>query len=238
MLRHRAGQREQNGHTAMNMLAFSRAPLSIEIVYDLVCPWCFIGTRRLARALRRRPELGMNLHWRPFLLNPDMPRAGMARSDYVIRKFGAEDRARRLFASITEIGRGEGILFRFDRIRSTPSSVDAHRLVRFAAEYGRAEVVADALFGAHFTDGQDIGSIDVLVAIGRQCGLPPGETRPFLLSDEGVEMVHGDNLRAHRLGINGAPCFIVGRRHAIAGAQEPEVLECLLNVAALDLADS
>jgi predicted DsbA family dithiol-disulfide isomerase len=221
----------------MNMLAFSRAPLSIEIVYDLVCPWCFIGTRRLIRALRRRPELGMNLQWRPFLLNPDMPRAGMARSDYVVRKFGAEDRARRLFSSISEIGRGEGILFRFDRIRRTPSSVDAHRLVRFAAGLGRAEVVADAIFSAYFTDGLDIGSLDVLVAIGRDCGLEPSATRPYLLSDEAVEHIHGDNLRAHRLGINGAPCFIVGRRHAIAGAQEPEVLECLLNVAAIDLAD-
>jgi predicted DsbA family dithiol-disulfide isomerase len=132
---------------------------------------------------------------------------------------------------------GEGILFRFDRIRRTPSNVGAHRLVRFAAGVGRAEVVADALFTAYFTDGLDIGSLEVLVAIGRQCGLEPGETRPFLLSDDGVELIHGDNLRAHRLGINGAPCFIVGRRHAITGAQEPEVLECLLNVAALDLAD-
>ncbi len=221
----------------MNMLAFSRAPLSIEIVYDLVCPWCFIGTRRLARALRRRPEIGMNLQWRPFLLNPDMPRGGMARSDYVVRKFGAEDRARRLFSSIADIGRGEGIQFRFDRIRRAPSSVDAHRLVRLAADMGRADVVADALFTAYFTDGLDIGNMEVLVAIGRQCGLAPAETRPFLMSDEATELVHADNLRAHRLGINGAPCFIVGRRHAIAGAQEPEVLECLLNVAALDLAD-
>ncbi len=221
----------------MNMLAFSRAPLSIEIVYDLVCPWCFIGTRRLARALRGRPEIGMNLQWRPFLLNPDMPRGGMARSDYVVRKFGAEDRARRLFSSIADIGRGEGIQFRFDRIRRAPSSVDAHRLVRLAADMGRADVVADALFTAYFTDGLDIGNMEVLVAIGRQCGLAPAETRPFLMSDEATELVHADNLRAHRLGINGAPCFIVGRRHAIAGAQEPEVLECLLNVAALDLAD-
>jgi predicted DsbA family dithiol-disulfide isomerase len=222
----------ESGITFMNMVAFSRAPLSIEIVYDLVCPWCFIGTRRLIRALRRRPELGMNLQWRPFLLNPDMPRGGMARTDYVVRKFGAEDRARRLFSSISEIGRGEGIMFCFDRIRRTPSSIDAHRLVHFAAGLGRAEVVADAIFTAYFTDGLDIGSIDVLVAIGRECGLEPSATRPFLMSDEAVEHIHGDNLRAHRLGINGAPCFIVGRRHAIAGAQEPEVIERLLDVAA------
>jgi predicted DsbA family dithiol-disulfide isomerase len=221
----------------MNMLAFSRPPLSVEIIYDLVCPWCFIGSRRLIRALRRRPELGMNIHWRPFLLNPDMPRAGMSRADYVVRKFGAEDRSRRLFASIAEIGRSEAIMFRFDRIRRTPSSVDAHRLVRFAAGLGRAEVVADALFTAYFTDGMDIGELDVLVAVGRQCGLEPVETRAYLLSDAAIEQIHGDNLRSHRIGINGAPCFIVGRRHAIAGAQEPEVLECLLNVAALDMAD-
>ena len=236
-MEHDDGGGAQDGINVMNMLAFSRAPLSIEIVYDLVCPWCFIGTRRLIRALRRRPELGMNLQWRPFLLNPDMPRVGMVRSDYVVRKFGSEDRARRLFSSITEIGRGEGILFRFDRIRRTPSSVDAHRLVRFAAGLGRAEVVADAIFTAYFTDGQDIGNVDVLVGIGQHCGLEPAAMRPFLSSDEAVEHIHGDNLRAHRLGINGAPCFIVGRRHAIAGAQEPEVLECLLNVAAIDLAD-
>lgn len=222
----------------MNMLVFSRAPIAIEIVYDLVCPWCFIGSRRLLRALRRRPEISVNLLWRPFLLNPDMPRAGMVRADYVIRKFGTEDRARRLYASIAEIGRSEGISFRFDRIQTTPSSVDAHRLVRFATPFGRAETLADALFTAHFTEGRDIGAPAELLAIARQVGLPVAEARDLLESDEGIEHVHGDNLRAHRLGINGAPCFIMGRHHAIAGAQEPEVLECLLNIAALDLGET
>ncbi len=122
----------------MNILAPPKARLGIEIVHDLVCPWCFLGVRRLMRTMRRRPDLQFDLTWRPFLLNPDMPRGGMARPDYVIRKFGGEDRARRLYASISEIGRGEGILFRFDRIRRTPSSVDAHRLVRYAARFGQA----------------------------------------------------------------------------------------------------
>lgn len=221
----------------MNMLVFSRAPIAIEIVYDLVCPWCFIGTRRLLRALRRRPDISVALQWRPFLLNPDMPRAGMGRADYVLRKFGTEDRARRLYASIAEIGRGEGISFRFDRIRTTPSSVDAHRLVRFASQFGRAEILADALFAAHFTEGRDIGALAELLAVTRQVGLPVAEARDLLESDEGIDLVHSDNLRAHRLGINGAPCFIMGRLHAIAGAQEPEVLDCLLNIAALDLGE-
>ena len=128
-------------------------------MHDLVCPWCFLGVRRLFRTLRRRPDLLFDLSWRPFLLNPDMPRAGMARADYVVRKFGGEDRARRLYSSIAGIGRTEGVLFRFDRIRRTPSSVDAHRLVRWSSGYGRASEMVEALFSAHFTDGHDIGDL-------------------------------------------------------------------------------
>src|ERR1700761_2297391 len=146
------------------------------------------------RTLRRRPDLLFDLTWRPFLLNPDMPRAGMARPDYIIRKFGGEDRARRLYASITEIGRAEGILFRFDRIRRTPSSIDAHRLVRFAARFGQADAMVEALFSAHFTDGLDIGDPALLVTIASACGLAPAAARRFLAGSDEVDSVHGDNL--------------------------------------------
>jgi predicted DsbA family dithiol-disulfide isomerase len=218
----------------MNVLAPPKARLGIEIVHDLVCPWCFLGARRLMRTLRRRPDLLFDVTWRPFLLNPDMPRGGMARPDYVIRKFGGEERARRLYATITEIGRAEGILFRFDRIRRTPSSIDAHRLVRLASRYGQADVMADALFSAHFTDGFDIGDPALLVAIASACGLDRASVARFLASTEDVDAVHAENLRAHRLGINGVPCFIISGRHAIAGAQEPEVIERLLDVATVE----
>lgn len=218
----------------MNILAPSKSRLSIEIVHDLVCPWCFLGVRRLLRTLRRRPDLLFDLTWRPFLLNPDMPRAGMSRSDYVVRKFGGEDRARRLYASIGEIGRAEGVLFRFERIGRTPSSVDAHRLVRFAARQGRADEMVESLFSAHFTDGEDIGDPAVLGAVAQSCGLDLLEVQLFLESDQEVESVHAENLRAHRLGINGVPCFVISGRHAIAGAQEPEVIERLLDVAAVE----
>lgn len=221
----------------MNVLAPPKARLSIEVVHDLVCPWCYLGVRRLLRTLRRRPDLMFELTWRPFLLNPDMPRAGMSRADYVVRKFGGEDRARRLYTSITEIGRAEGVDFRFDRIRATPSSVDAHRLARWAAPFGRAGEMVEALFAAHFTDGRDIGELSVLTAVAASCGLDPQAARAFLLSDEEVASVHAENLRAHRLGINGVPCFVVSGRHAIAGAQEPEVIERLLDVAVVELAD-
>jgi predicted DsbA family dithiol-disulfide isomerase len=221
----------------VNVLAPPKARLSIEVVHDLVCPWCYLGVRRLARTMRRRPDLLFSLTWRPFLLNPDMPRGGMARPDYVIRKFGGEERARRLYASIAEIGRTEGVLFRFDRIRRTPSSVDAHRVVRFAARYGRAAEMVEALFSAHFADGRDIGDPSVLAAVAVACGLDADSVRAFLAGDEETDSVHADNLRAHRLGINGVPCFVVAGRHAIAGAQEPEVIERLLDVAAVDAAE-
>ncbi len=221
----------------MNILAPPKGRLAIEVVHDLVCPWCFLGLRRMFRTLHRRPDILFDVTWRPFLLNPDMPRSGMTRSDYVIRKFGGEERARRLYASITEIGRAEGVTFRFERIRRTPSSVDAHRLVRWAAQVGRGSEMVEALFSAYFTDGRDIGDHLVLTAIAVACGLDGSAAQAFLAGDADVDAVHGENLRAHRLGINGVPCFVVGGRHAIAGAQEPEVIERMLDVAVVEATD-
>jgi predicted DsbA family dithiol-disulfide isomerase len=221
-------------NSAVNVLAPPKARLGIEIVHDLVCPWCFLCVRRLMRTLRRRPDILYELTWRPFLLNPDMPRGGMARPDYVVRKFGGEDRARRLYASISEIGRSEGVQFRFDRIRRTPSSVDGHRLVRYAARFSRADAMVEALFSAHFTDGRDVGDHATLLAAAHACGLDPVAVQRFLMGDDELDAVHADSLRAHRLGINGVPCFVIAGRHAIAGAQEPEVIERLLDVAAVE----
>ena len=218
----------------MNIHVAPKPRLVVEVVHDLVCPWCSLGVHRLLRILARRPDVACDIAWHPFLLNPDMPRTGMPRSDYVIRKFGGEERARRLYGSITEIGRNEGVSFRFDRIRLTPSSVDAHRLVRFAAREGRADAMVQALFAAHFADGLDIGDPFVLVALAQANGLDTAATRAFLYGDDERDVVHAENLRAHRLGINGVPCFVLGGRNAIAGAQESEVLERLLDVALID----
>ncbi len=209
----------------------SRANLVIEVVHDLVCPWCYLGVRRLARTLARRPDISAELLWRPFLLNPDMPRSGMARDDYVLRKFGGEDRARRLYASISDIGRAEGIDFRFDRIVRTPSSVDAHRLVRWASLQNSGTAIANAVFRAHFTEGLDIGDQRTLARIAGACGLEADAAYMWLNGDTDAEIVHADNLRAHRLGINGVPCLVIDGRHAIAGAQDAEVIERLLDVA-------
>lgn len=218
----------------MNVHVPPKARLVIEVVHDLVCPWCYLGVQRLLHTLRRRPDIAYTLAWHPFLLNPDMPRVGMARSDYVVRKFGGEERARRLYVSISEIGHAEGLTFHFERIRRTPSSVDAHRLVRFAARNGRADAMVLALFAAHFAEGQDIGDTFVLTALAGTVGLDMAATRDFLDSEAEFDAIHAENLRAHRLGINGVPCYILGGRQAIAGAQEAEVIERLLDVALLD----
>ncbi|NGM18498.1 DsbA family oxidoreductase [Roseomonas stagni] len=208
--------------------------MQIDVVFDLVCPWCFLGTRRLRRTLRARPDIAADITWRPFLLNPDIAPGGVPRQDYIVRKFGGEDRARRLHATIAELGRSEGLIFNFDLIRRIPASLDAHRLVRLADRHGVAADAVDALFQAYFCEGQDIGDQGILASIGATLGMDEGATRRLLAGPAEVEAVHADNLRAHRLGINGVPCFVVQGRHAIAGAQEPEVIERLLDVAVVE----
>jgi predicted DsbA family dithiol-disulfide isomerase len=215
----------------VNLLTPAHARLQIEVVFDLVCPWCFLGVRRLRRMLRARPDVRADLIWRPFLLNPDLAPQGVPRQEYLVRKFGGEDRARRLHGTIAELGRAEGLEFRFDRIRRVPHSLDAHRLVRWAGRQGASDAMVEALFLAYFADGADIGDAAVLAAVAARQGLDGVAARRFLATAAEVEAVHADNLRAHRLGINGVPCFVVAGRNAIAGAQEPEVLERLLDVA-------
>lgn len=218
----------------MNLLSPPRARLQIEVVFDLVCPWCYLGTRRLRRALRARPDILADIVWRPFLLNPDIPSGGLPRHDFLTRKFGGEERARRLHATITELGHAEGVPFRFERILRMPSSLDAHRLVRFAAREGLAQAMVDTLFHAHFAEGADLGHFDTLTRLAARIGLETAAVHRFLDSGAEADAVHAENLRAHRLGINGVPCFVIAGRHAIAGAQEPEVLERLIDVALVE----
>ena len=227
--------------TVVNALTPPPSRLPIEIVYDFVCPWCYLGVRRLMRALGERApygfgaDQGFEIAWRPFLLNPDMPRLGMSRYDYVVRKFGGEDRARRLYAAVTQLGRREGMDFHFERIVHIPSSVDAHRLVGWANRFGRGTEIVEALFTAHFTDGRDIGDPATLIAIATSTGLDGAQAAAHLRSREGADIVHGENLRAHRLGISGVPCFVIGDQMAVSGAQEPEVFQRLLDIATVDV---
>ncbi len=215
----------------MNAITPSNRTVPIEVVYDLVCPWCYLGVSRLLRMLQVRREVPVAIEWRPFLLNPDIAPGGIPRQDYLVRKFGGEERARRLHGSIAELGRSEGLGFRFESIRRVPQTLDAHRLVRWASRFGGSHRIVMALFAAHFSEGRDIANHEVLAAVAGAAALQPGAARQFLASGQEVETVHAENLRAHRLGINGVPCFVMAGQSAIAGAQDPEVLERLLDVA-------
>jgi predicted DsbA family dithiol-disulfide isomerase len=215
----------------VNVLAPPRPHLPVEIVFDFVCPWCYLGVRRLLRVLAARPDLLADLHWRPFLLNPDIAPGGVPRQDWLTRKFGGEDRARRLHAAIADLGAAEGIEFRFDLVRRIPSSLDAHRLVRWASRQGPVDGLVRSIFQNYFAQGVDIGQPLALAALAGAEGFDREVAARFLAGPGETEWVHLENLRAHRLGINGVPCFLVDGQHAIAGAQEPEVLERLIEVA-------
>lgn len=206
-------------------------PMIIDVVYDTICPWCFIGKRRLEQALALRPNFPAILRWHPFLLNPQMPPEGADRSVYLTKKFGGEARVKRIFGAISEAGKGVGVDFAFDRIARTPNTVNAHRLVHRAQIEDRAGDAVEAVFKAYFLDGRDTGSVEILVDIGEDLGLDPVELRRYLMGNEDVTAIYENNARAHRTGINGVPSFLFNGRLAISGAQEPPVLARILDVA-------
>jgi predicted DsbA family dithiol-disulfide isomerase len=209
-----------------------RRRMRIEVIYDPSCPWCYIGKRQLERAMMARPGRTPRLRWWPFLLNPDMPTEGVDRTGYLVRKFGSEARVSRIFRAIAHVGLSVEIDFAFERIGRAPNTINAHRLVRYAERFGRADAAVEALFHSHFVRGLDIGHDGVLADIGREIGLPHRALRDYLSSDTNFAAVCEDNARAHRLGINGVPAFVLAGEFVICGAQDPKVLERMLDVAA------
>jgi len=206
--------------------------MRIDVYFDPICPWCYIGKRRLQRALGLRPAIRAELHWKPFMLNPDMPQGGMERTAYLLHKLGTEARVRRLLGALESTGQSEEIAFKFDNISQTPNTVDAHRLVYYASALGQAEQVVEALFHSYFVEGGDIGAFDELSAIGRKVGLDGGALDAYLDSTTDYEWVLDQNSTAHRLGVNGAPCFLLNGELALQGAQQAKILARLLDAAA------
>lgn len=203
----------------------------IEMIYDPGCPWCFIGKRQLEKALAPRQDLDVTVQWWPFLLNPDMPAGGLERSTYLMRKFGNQARISRVFVAISDFAQSVDINFAFDRIERAPNTLNAHRLVRFADGQGLASAAVEALFQEHFVRGRDIGEVRELVKIGTRLGLDASRLAVYLKSDIDVTEVYAANARAHRLGINGVPTFVFERSYVISGAQEPQVLSRMFDVA-------
>ena len=197
------------------------------VVVDTVCPWCWLGKRRLDAALSALAAEGLHLsrQWHPFQLNPDMPPGGMPRAEYRARKFGSVERGRELDARLAAEGAKDGLAFEFERIERSPNSLASHRLLRLAAREGGpalADAVAEVIFAAYFSEGRDIGDAAVLAAIGDAAGLPPGRAAAMLAGDELAGEVAEDAARA--AGIGGVPAIILGRHLLVSGAQQPEAM--------------
>ncbi len=205
--------------------------MKIDIIADTICPWCYVGKKRFDRALEMRPQDDLEVGWRAFQLNPSMPKQGMDRKEYVAEKFGGLERARSVHGSLEVAGEEEGIKFNFRGIERTPNTVHSHRLVRHAATKGVQTVIINAIFEAYFLDGKDIGEIDILAEIARNVGLDHDQISEFLQSDRDVETILAEDELARRIGVNGVPCFIIDRKYAVSGAQSPEVLVQVFDLA-------
>ncbi len=208
--------------------------MRLDIFSDPICPWCFIGKRRLARALAARPDLQIEVHWRAFQLNPEMPAEGMDRQLYLELKFGGPAAAQRIYETIKEAGVSEKIDFDFGAIRRTPNTVNAHRLIRRAGLEGEQDAVVEALFERYFLAGEDIGDAAVLMKVAEEAGLATTDLKAFLAGTEESDVVRSEDALARRTGIQGVPTFIFANRFALSGAHEPEVLIQMFELAEQD----
>lgn len=206
--------------------------MKIDIISDNVCPWCYIGKRRLERALAQRDELEVEITWRPFQLNPDMPAGGLDREAYLNAKFGGAQRAEQIYAAIREAGDGEGIDFAFDKITRTPNTIDSHRLLHWAGQAGLQDAVVEVLFQRYFEEGADIGDREVLVAIAAQAGMDGDEVRARFERGDDLELVAAQDTNARQRGVAGVPYFIIAGKYAVSGAQDPSIFLQVLDLAA------
>jgi predicted DsbA family dithiol-disulfide isomerase len=203
-------------------------PFQIDVISDVVCPWCYIGQRRLAEALARLPvddaARRASIRWHPFQLNPDLPQAGVPRKAYLEDKFGGADRAAEIYGRVSAAGATVGIPFAFDRIAIQPNTRDAHRLIAWAQAQRNASDLVERLFHAYFIDGRAIGDHDVLAAIAGEAGFDSAAAKTLLDSDEGIDAIALMDQRAREIGVQGVPFFIFNQHVAVSGAQEPDTL--------------
>jgi predicted DsbA family dithiol-disulfide isomerase len=198
-------------------------PLTIDVVSDVVCPWCYLGEKRLEAALAEEPQ-PVALRWRPYQLDPTIPPGGLDRADYMERKFGKSGRLQSVHDNLTRLGAEFGIPFAFDKIKRSPNTLDAHRLIRWAASAGSQGTIVDRLFKAYFVEGRDIGDRAVLIDIARECGLDADLVEKLLADGADADLVRQEIEQAQAMGVSGVPFFIFAGRLGVPGAQEPSVL--------------
>lgn len=202
--------------------------LTIEIVSDLVCPWCFIGLRRLSTAIeqvrREIPGFSCRKVWRPFFLNPDTPPQGEPYMPFLEAKFGSREVVEALFARVREAGRAYDLDYAFERITLRANTLQAHRLIHWAQQRGEAEQLVERLFVAQFQRGEYVGDVALLTQIAAECGYPPAEVAAYLASTQDVDTVRSQEAEGRAAGIRQVPTFIVDRRLVVVGAEDPAVL--------------
>ncbi|MCO6390439.1 disulfide bond formation protein DsbA [Aliihoeflea aestuarii] len=201
-------------------------PLSIDVVSDVVCPWCYIGLKRLDAAIAQANDVTVDVRWRPYQLDATIPAGGTDRKQYMLAKFGSEDRLAEIHARVAEAGRDAGIEFAFDAIRVSPNTLDAHRLIRWAGTEGRdvQTNLVRRLFAMYFEEGRDIGDHAVLTEAARTSGMDSAVVETLLASNADTDEVQAEIDTAAQMGVRGVPCYLVEGRYAIMGAQEPAVL--------------
>ena len=192
----------------------------LDVYSDAVCPWCYIGKRRLDTVMATPAGEGVEVHWRAYQLNPQIPAEGMDRDAYMKARFGERARPSRIYEQIVREGESEGIEFRFDRIKRMPNTIDAHRLVSLAGEHGVQNAMLEVLFRAYFCDGEDVGDVDLLAHAAASVGLDADHVREYLTGDEGRAAVEQELQWGYAAGISGVPCFILERELAMPGAQD------------------
>lgn len=200
-------------------------PLKIDVVSDVMCPWCYIGKRRLEKALDLvGEELATEVEWHPFQLDPTLPPEGKDRQAYLEEKFGGAERATTVYARVAEAGAEEQIPFAFDRITRSPNTLDAHRVIRWAGVEGVQDAVIERLFAAYFLEGADLTRPDTLVKAAAEGGMDPEVVDRLLASDADLAETEAEVVRAQAMGVQGVPCFILDGKYAVSGAQPADVL--------------
>ncbi len=205
------------------------SPIVIDIVSDVMCPWCYIGKRRLEAALKLRPDLNIEVQWQPFQLDATIPKGGMDRQEYLNRKFGGPEGAKSIYANIVEAGKVENIPFAFDAIPRSPNTIDCHRLIHWSKETGHQDALVERLFEMYFTQGKDVGDHTVLQQAAVDAGMDGEKVKELLASDTDYDTIEQGITSAQRMGVQGVPCFIFNNKYAMSGAQPAEAIIELLD---------
>jgi predicted DsbA family dithiol-disulfide isomerase len=198
--------------------------LTIDVVSDVVCPWCYIGKRRLEKAIGLTPDTPVQVRWHPYFLNPWVPREGISREQYLTTKFGSVDRYKDIAKRVAAAAADEGLTYALDKIARQPNTLDCHRLILWAGDTGNSARMKQRLMDLYFAEGADLSDREVLVRAAVDCGLDGETVRHLLAGDTDVALVEQAANQAKEAGIDGVPCFIFGGAFAVSGAQAPEYL--------------